>query len=976
VRGENLRKLLTIGTVVGVVWATAGSASPAPSTDHPPGAPTRLTVDDDPAPLAVTGAPAFGWMVNDPDRGETQKAYELVVTDAPTAQKHNVVFDSGSVTSNQQAYVEAPTVRLAPDHTYWWTVRTQDASGQFGPYSAEAHFDTGLGDADWDAAWIRRSGTVPKVVQVAGTDIAMDDFALIRKEMTVSISPVVRARVYAAAGQQYELHVNGTRAAVGPSYSYPSEQYYETTDVTRLVRAGASNAFAFVTHWATASQGRPDSPEAFIAHISIDHADGTRQVLTTDGSWRTRTAMWIPDGPRNDEGDLTEHIDERLVPTGWDEPGFDDHAWPAAVVLGRHPWLSYSHLVAARTHIVFQPMKPVRLKRLADGSYVADFGAVTSATPVVDIRAGVAGRAVKLVAGDALDPNGHVSTTVGHQDTDMHWDFTERVGAQELRPFDYLAFRYLEVDGAAETLDAAAVTIAARHTDFPDEHAASFATSDPAIDAVWNLARHSALNDAQEQFLDTPTREKGAFLTDSYDVSQAAMAAFGERMVTSQMLTDFAHSQKRYWPDGRVNAVYPNGDGKRDIPDSTENYVQWVWKYWMASGDRNQLAALYPVVRNIAGYLANAIDPKTGLVTNLPGGGGDYAGGMVDWPPQMRYGYDMSTTARTTLNIVAVDDFRRVAAIAQALGRPASESAALTARADALTSAIRKLLERPNGVFVDGLLANGTPSAHVSQQANAFALGFGIVPAAHVPSVVAQVVGAKSAMGVINYRVLLDAMHNGGRDDALVTDLTDPNRPGYAQILKEGATFTWESWDARQVGDSESHGWGATVLSVLQDDVLGARVTAPGGAEITVAAPKSSITKASGVVTTQRGPVAIAWTRTAAGGETIDATVPANMTATVHLSGTAVGDVSENSRAVTGDPGISNARAAQGEVVMTVGSGHYSFANTKPTVIPAAASTATSTSHTGLFVGMGVAAAVVVVALVLFGALRRRRRAA
>ena len=167
-RGGNLRKLLTIGAVAGVVWATAGAATQAPTTDHAPGAPTGLTVDDDPAPLAVTGAPAFGWIVNDPDRGEIQTAYELVVSDAPTAQRHNVVFDSGPVTSNQQAYVEAPALRLLPDHTYWWTVRTQDASGRFGPYAADAHFDTGLGDADWHAAWIRRSGTVPRSCRSRG----------------------------------------------------------------------------------------------------------------------------------------------------------------------------------------------------------------------------------------------------------------------------------------------------------------------------------------------------------------------------------------------------------------------------------------------------------------------------------------------------------------------------------------------------------------------------------------------------------------------------------------------------------------------------------------------------------------------------------------------------------------------------------------------------------------------------------------
>lgn len=970
-----MRNLATIGAVVAIAGATGGSAMQEPATGAPPTAPTHLTVDDDPAPLAVTGDPAFGWTVEGPDRASTQKGYELVVSDAPSSAKHKVVFDSGTIMSDQQSYVHATALHLAADRRYWWTVRTEDADGQFGPYAADAPFDTGLGDADWNASWIRRAGTVPTVVQVGGTDLPVDDFALIRKEATVGVSPVVRARVYASAGQQYELRVNGTRAAEGPSYSYPDEQYYETTDVTKLVKAGAANAFAFVTHWATASQGRPDSPEAFIAHITIDHADGTTDVITTDATWRTHTAMWVPDGPRNDEGDLVEHVDERLDPVGWDQPGFDDSTWSPAAVLGAHPWAPFTHLVAARTHIIYESMKPVTLKPRTGGGVVADFGAVTSATPVVAVHAGVAGRAVKIVTGDALDPNGHVSTTVGHQDTDMHWDFTERSGAQELRPLGYLAFRYLEVDGASEPLTVADVTIAARHTDFPDEHAAAFQTSDPAIDAVWNLARHSALYDAQEQFLDTPTREKGPFLTDSYDVSQAAMAAFGDRMVTAQMLTGFAQSQTKYWPDGRVNAVYPNGDGKRDIPDYTMDYVAWVWKYWMASGDRDQLALEYPVARNITDYLARAIDPKTGLVTNIPGGGGDYAGGMVDWPPQMRYGYDMTTTARTTLNIIAVDDFRLVGAMAKALGKPATESTAETTRSTALTASIRTRLERPDGIFVDGLHGDGSPSPHASQQANAFAFAFGIVPAAHVQKVATIVVGLKSAMGVINYSLLLNALHDCGRDDALVTDLTDPNRPGYAQILKEGATFTWESWDARQVGDSESHGWGATVLAVLQDDVLGARVTAPGGAQIDVAVPRTAITKATGVVTTERGPVLLSWTRTVAGLETIDVTIPANVTATVHLDAATVAHVSEGGHNVVGDAGISHSAAANGDVVLTVGSGHYVFANSAPTLATVVPGSSSSSSSHAVSLALGIVAAVVVIGGLVIVGLRRRNHA-
>ena len=189
-----------------------------------------------------------------------------------------------------------------------------------------------------------------------------------------------------------------------------------------------------------------------------------------------------------------------------------------------------------------------------------------------------------------------------------------------------------------------------------------------AVDAVWRLARHSALNASQEQFVDTPTREKGAF-QDPFD-SPVVMAAFGDRAMTFQALRDVARSQVRYWPDGRVNNVYPNGDGKRDIPDATEQYVGWVWQTYLTTGDRTQLAALYPVVRNIADYVARAIDPTTGLVTRLPGGGEDYLYGLVDWPPQMRYGYDVGTAARTTENILAVDVFRRVGQMA-ARARPA-----------------------------------------------------------------------------------------------------------------------------------------------------------------------------------------------------------------------------------------------------------------------------------------------------------------
>lgn len=903
--------------------SVAGPALAAP--DHAPSAPIHLTVDDDAAPLAVTGDPAFGWVLDDPDRGEVQTSYEIQLYDAATGDPAHRIAGTQQVHSDQQSTVHVPDLRLDPDRSYWWTVRTWDSPGQAGPASALARFDTGLSDGDWRASWIRRPGA---------QEARLEDYSLLRREVAVAASLVVRARVYASAGHQFDLRVNGARRAHGPSYAYPDEQYYETTDVTSDVEPGAPNVFAFITWWGQPGQGRPESVPALIARITIDHVDGTREVVTTDSTWRTRRGPWVQDRPRNDEGDFVEHIDAALDPVGWDRPGFDDAAWTPAAVLGTHPTEPFLHLYAARTHIVEQRMKPVSLTPLPGGGYVADFGAVVAATPVVALHHGVAGTPVLLVGGYELDPDGRVSHTRGIQDTNMTWKFDERDGVQELRPFGYLAFRYLEVDGHGEPLGADDVQIDARHASFPDEHAASFETSDSTLNAVWDLARHSALYGAQEQFVDTPTREKGPFLGDSFNLSQAAMAAFGDRALTSQALRDFARSQVRYWSSGadrgRVNVVYPNGDGKRDIPDATQIYPEWVWQAYWTTGDRDQLASLYPVVRNITDYVARAIDPETGLVTQLPGGGSDYRYGAVDWPPWMRFGYDMKTAARTMMNVLAVADFRRAAAMGQALGRPTSEIQTESARTEALTRSIQARLTRPDGVLVDGLRSNGTQSTHASQQANAWALAFGIVPPSQQQAVADHVVSLGNAMGVVYFRVLLDALHEAGRDEALVAALTDPNRPGYAQILNRGATFTWESWNAPDVGDSESHGWGSAVLAVLQEHVLGVHVTEPGAARVDVRVPATSVARAAGVVATQRGPIPIAWTRDPSGHETIDVTIPVNVTATVHLPAADVASVNDGGRSVVGAPGISSARPSQDEIVLTVGSGHYVFANSPP----------------------------------------------
>jgi alpha-L-rhamnosidase len=300
-----------------------------------------------------------------------------------------VVWTSGRVSSGQQAYVTANVSTLGTGNRYFWTVRTWDRRGRVGPFARPASFGVGLSDGDWHANWIRRPGIDPN---------ASEDFTLARTERHLGASPIVRAVAYVSAGQQYDLRVNGVRVAHGPSFSYPDEQYYEATDVTASLRAGATNAIGVIAHWESPGQGRPASVPALIARITIEHADGTREVITTDATWRVRPGPWLPAPLRNSEGDHVEHVDGRADPIGWDRPGFDDSGWAHALVLGPHPVAPFLHLVAARSHIVEQRVRPRTLTRLPDGAYVADFGAVIAATPVVTFHHGVSGRPVTVTA--------------------------------------------------------------------------------------------------------------------------------------------------------------------------------------------------------------------------------------------------------------------------------------------------------------------------------------------------------------------------------------------------------------------------------------------------------------------------------------------------------------------------------------------------------------------------------------------------
>ena len=789
-------------------------------------------------------------------------------------------------------------------------MQLRDTGGRWGPVAAPATFTTALRAADWRARWLRP----------AGPSQQPDRVTYLRTEVTPPAGSLRRATAYVSAAHTYRLYLNGPQVDAWPSFSYPDEQYARAVDVTSVVRPGRPNALGVLHRWYGPGQGRPASAPGLLLQLSLWYADGRHVLYGTDGSWRERPAEWLPSPQRNsDVGDFVEWVDGRDYPQGWSSAGYDATDWSAVTVIGPAGFAPFTRTYAQRTHIEERPVLPVRLDALVDGSVVADFGAVYAARPRVEFASGVPGQTVTVRGGYLLGPDGQVSTLHGTQETNLSSTYIMRAGAQAFEVFTYFGFRYLQVQGAGQLLGRDQVLALARHTSMPEVAAATFSTGDRMLDAVWRLCAHSCLYCSQEQFVDTPTREKGPFTWDDANESEAVMRAYGEQNLSWQGLRDVARGQARYWPDGRTNAVYPNGDGARYYATSSARYVEWLWRYYASTGDRPTAILLYPSAAKVAAWLWSARQASTGLLYGL----GDTSNG------DPVYGYDLSVAADTASNVLAVNAFTRVAQLAD-VAADAGGAALWLARAAELAAAVNATLRRPDGVYVDGVDADGAQSGSASQEANALALAYGVVPASGLAAVGAHVEGLGIDLGPNHGLELLRGLAAAGLPDAVARTLTNASIPGWAHIVAVGGTFTWEQWSPSDlIGDSMSHGWGSSALVAMQETLLGVTFMAPdqdGTVRLAVTPPRRGLAGATGSVPTIAGPLAVAWERGRGGRVAVDLSVPANATAvvTVPASG-GVSSVREGGIAAERAPGVTVRSVADGVALLSVGSGRYHF---------------------------------------------------
>ena len=118
---------------------------------------TGLRTEDYRNPVGIDKSVVhFSWQLESEQRGVVQTSYNVqIATDAAFA---DVVWTSGSVSSDASVFVEANGFTPAAETRYYWRVTVSDNRGNKATSTEKAYFDTGLMTTGWSGAkWIKYS---------------------------------------------------------------------------------------------------------------------------------------------------------------------------------------------------------------------------------------------------------------------------------------------------------------------------------------------------------------------------------------------------------------------------------------------------------------------------------------------------------------------------------------------------------------------------------------------------------------------------------------------------------------------------------------------------------------------------------------------------------------------------------------------------------------------------------------------------
>lgn len=478
-------------------------------------------------------------------------------------------------------------ITLEPRTAYLVRIKVEGDAGD--RCEAESCFETGKMDEAWQADWI-------------AAEQGDDCHPLICKKLTVRPG-LHRARLYASGVGMFEAYINGEK--LGEEYLKPGITNYEkriqvvTFPVDTLHEGENELSFLLGKGWYMGAFGLESEENyygdrmAVIAELRLEYADGTEELICTDGSFVYQPSHILQSGIY-----FGETIDDTLQKTG---------QWkPAAVITESQADAGIRNL--CKDHLADRLSLPLIVKetlpvkeiiRTPAGETVLDFGQNFAGFPEFD-NVLPCGTQVTLDFGEILQQGNFYRGN--YREANSQFIYISDGKMRRVRPhFTFFGFRYVRVTGWEGELTKEMFRGCVLYSDM--DRAGHIHTGHAGIDrlyenTVWGL---------KSNFLDMPTdcpqrNERLGWTGDAQIFAPTASYHMDTRAFFRKFELDLMDEQKDL--DGAVPNYVPNFGHKKDATSAWGDIGTFLpmtlWKYY---GDQKELAFAYPMMKDWVDYM-------------------------------------------------------------------------------------------------------------------------------------------------------------------------------------------------------------------------------------------------------------------------------------------------------------------------------------------------------------------------------------
>ncbi len=481
-------------------------------------------------------------------------------------------------------------IELMPRKRYTVKISVQKDAG--GWAENETYFVTGKCGEGWQAKWIgkqKEDQRFPKFFKKLE----------IRKEIKA-------AYLHICGLGLFEAYLNGEK--IGEEYLTPYLSEYRsvlqsiTFDVRKLLERGENKLEVLLGEgWYMGRFGGPKGSRLFgdhmalIAELNIEYADGSRQLETTDETWKYEgssiTQSNIYDGEDID-GLLYENTENEVL----DAVVLDDGEKPQGECRDR-----ISLCVKAKEYLSVSEVIRTPL-----GDTVLDFGQNHSGWVEFECRE-PKGTVITLDFGEVLQ-NGEFYNE-NYRSARARFTYISDGKVRRVRPhFTYFGFRYVKISGISKEPDPRDFVSAVLYSDI--ERTGYFECGNKKINRLYE----NTLWGLKSNFIDMPTDcpqrdERLGWTGDAQIFSNTACMHMNAKVFYDKFLTDLREYQKKR--NGAVPASIPQIEGM-DVYTAVwgDAAVIIPMNLYRIYKDRELLSKEYPMMKDWVEYVTALIEQE------------------------------------------------------------------------------------------------------------------------------------------------------------------------------------------------------------------------------------------------------------------------------------------------------------------------------------------------------------------------------